>query len=116
MPAGGGMTGLRVAVLNVAVGLARHALGWMLRQRPRCCGGVEEGSWDPPCNGSRGPAAACTCGEDRSDRYLSFSLPRPESTVCARYYVDGLTFDPWRRAWVGCRVGWGIRELPLPGD
>lgn len=54
-------------------------------------------------------------GEDRSDRYLSFSLPRLESAI-ARCHVDGLTFDLWRRAWVGCRVGWGIRELPLPGD
>lgn len=104
------MAGLRVAVLKAA----GHALGGMLRQRPGCCGGVEEGSWDPPCSRSRGPAA-CTCGEDRSDRYLSFSLPRLEPAI-ARCYVDGLTFDLWRRAWVRCRVGWGIRELLLPGD
>lgn len=30
--------------------------------------------------------------------------------------MDSLTFDLWRRAWVGCRVRWGVRELPLPGD
>lgn len=68
MPGGGGVTGLRVAILKAA----GHALEWMLRQRPGCCAGVEEGSWDPPCSRSRGPAA-CTCG-GRQERQVPLIL------------------------------------------
>lgn len=41
--------------------------------------------------GGLGVLQHAPAGEDRRDRYLSFSLPRPESTIHARCYVDGLT-------------------------